>query len=104
MMLQEVARLGPTMFMGEGALVSMEPSKAGVQALTPVDLLMLPRSDAVRLLGPNFAQQLSTQGNLPSAKKVLAHCMSFCLLHLSHWQILPSHSLSCLDASLQSTC
>ena len=64
-----MARLGPTMYMGEAALLGMEPSRATVQALTAVDLLMLPRSEAVRVLGPAFTAQLGTQSSAPSAKK-----------------------------------
>ena len=67
--MQEVARLGPTMYMGEAALLGTEPSRATVQALTAVDLLMLPRSEAVRVLGPSFLAQLAIQSSAPSAKK-----------------------------------
>lgn len=53
---QEVARLGPTMHMGEAALAGLDACRVTVRATTMVDLLMLQRSDAVRVLGPEFLQ------------------------------------------------
>jgi len=67
--MQEAARLGPTMYMGEAALLGMEASKFNVKALTTVDLLMLQRSDAVRVLGAPFAQ-LASQTMGATSKKV----------------------------------
>ena len=66
---QEVARLGPTMYMGEAALAGLDSCKVTVRATTTVDLLMLQRSDAVRVLGPEFLQLVS-QTNTTTKKQV----------------------------------
>lgn len=67
--MQEVAKLGPSMYMGQAALQGLEPSKTNVVAVTNVDLLQLQRSDAVRLLGAAFLQ-LVAQSTVATAKKV----------------------------------
>ena len=50
--LQEVMRLGPTMYFGELALLRGEPRAATVVALTDTSVLMLAREDFNILLGP----------------------------------------------------
>ena len=50
--MQEVMRLGPTMYFGELALLRGEPRAATVAALTDVSVLMLARQDFDNLLGP----------------------------------------------------
>lgn len=50
--LQEVGRLGPTMYFGELALLRSEPRAATVTALTDCDLLELGRADFMALMGP----------------------------------------------------
>lgn len=65
---QEIAKLGPTMYMGEAALQGMEPSLTSIEAITAVDLLVLQRSDVVRILGPSFGQ--TGRSTLPAAKQV----------------------------------
>lgn len=49
---QEVMRLGPTMYFGELALLRGEPRAATVAALTDTSVLMLAREDFNILLGP----------------------------------------------------
>ena len=50
--LQEVGRLGATMYFGELALLRSEPRAATVTALTDCDLLELGRADFMALMGP----------------------------------------------------
>ena len=71
--LQEVAKLGPTMYMGEAALKGLEISKHDVIAVTNVELLQLQRSDAVRLLGSTFLQ-LMAQSAVSPTNKVATPC------------------------------
>ena len=52
LLLQEVMRLGPTMYFGELALLRGEPRAATVAALTDASVLMLAREDFNMLLGP----------------------------------------------------
>lgn len=52
MCVQEVMRLGPTMYFGELALLRGEPRAATVAALTDTSVLMLAREDFNILLGP----------------------------------------------------
>ena len=69
-MIQEIAQLGPTMYMGEAALAGLDSSKLGVRAVTTVDLLTLQRSDAVRVLGPDFLQLV---GQSTTTAKIKVH-------------------------------
>lgn len=58
--LQEIGRLGPTMYFGELALLRNEPRAATVLALTDCDLLELGRTDFLQLMGP-LAKALEAQ-------------------------------------------
>lgn len=51
MMLQELSRAGPSMYFGELALLRGEPRSVSVKAFTPVDVLMLLRTDFDSILG-----------------------------------------------------
>jgi len=59
-LLQEIGRLGPTMYFGELALLRNEPRAATVLALTDCDLLELGRTDFLQLMGP-LAKALEAQ-------------------------------------------
>lgn len=57
------------MYMGESALIGVEPGAVSVVASTAVDLLVLQRSDVVRILGPAFAQA-AAQSSAPASTQV----------------------------------
>lgn len=70
--LQEIGRLGPTMYFGELALLRNEPRAATVLALTDCDLLELGRADFLQLMGPlvkALEAQAAKYGLAASAKK-----------------------------------
>lgn len=83
--MQEIGRLGPTMYFGELALLRNEPRAATVLALTDCDLLELGRADFLQLMGPlakALEAQVAKYGLTASAKKA-THCFLCCTCFLA---------------------
>ena len=94
--LQEVAKLGPTMWFGETSLLKREPRPNNVVSETAVDLLLLDRTDLVNILGPlqtildaqaaNFGP--SSVKKVPEEPALANACKHFWSMH----NVLRSHS------------
>ena len=73
-LMQEMTRLGPTMYFGELALLRGSVRAATIKAASNVDLLALDRSEFAALMGPlaaHLEEQAAKYGTLASAKRVL---------------------------------